>query len=176
MKEDKRLNLEHVVATLLDEGTLGSFDLNGKKYADVELFVGAINPYELFLIAVELISAENVDDVAVANGAATVLYTIHQCAMIEEKIPAMIRSVTAMQAALAKALLVDRSALDEARVERDVIKANEVLTEAYETDVRPVLGGLRLDLGVSEDPLAEFMTSSERTERIPSRLGTPAGW
>lgn len=165
MKEDKRLNLEHVVATLLDEGTLGGFDLNGKKYADVELFVGAINPYELFLIAVELISAENVDDVAVANGAATVLYTIHQCTMIEEKIPAMIRSVTAMQAAL-----------DEARVERDVIKANEVLTEAYETDVRPVLGGLRLDLGVSEDPFAEFMTSSERTERIPSRLGTPAGW
>jgi len=117
----------------------------------------------------------NLEHVAVANGAATFLYTIHQCAMIGEKLPAMIRSVTAMQAALAKALLVDRTALDEAQVERDAIKANEVITEAYETDVRPVLGGLRLDRGVSEDPLAKFMSPSERTERIPSRLGTPAG-
>ncbi len=96
--------------------------------------------------------------------------------MIGETIPAMIRSVNAMQAALAKALLVDRSALDEAGVERDVIEANDVLTEAYETEVRPVLGGLRLDLGVSEDPLAKFMSPSGRTERFPSRLGTPAGW
>lgn len=137
------VNIEHIVATLLDERRLGGFDLNSKKYGDDDLFVGAINPQELFLIACELVAAGNDKDEAVRDGARAVLYKIDQCAMVEEKIPAMLRSVTAMQVAFAKALLVDRWALRQARLNGDVVGANEVLNDAYETDVRPLVVGAR---------------------------------
>jgi L-rhamnose isomerase/sugar isomerase len=170
------VNIEHIVATLLDEGRLGGFDLNSKKYADDDLFVGAINPHELFLIALELVKAEDDPQATVADTARGVLYKIDQCAMVEEKIPAMLRSVTAMQTAFAKALLVDRDALAERQVEGDVVGANEVLSDAYESDVRPLLRQLRGRLGVPENPLAEFAASDERRKRIAERVGTPAGW
>jgi L-rhamnose isomerase/sugar isomerase len=168
------VNIEHIVATLLDEGRLGGFDLNSKKYADDDLFVGAINPHELFLIALELVKAE--DDPSVAKTAHDVLYKIDQCAMVEEKIPAMLRSVVAMQTAFAKALLVDRDALAQSQAEGDVVGANEVLTDAFESDVRPLLREVRARLGVPADPLAAFKQSSERQRRIDERIGTPAGW
>jgi L-rhamnose isomerase/sugar isomerase len=170
------VNIEHIVATLLDEGRLGGFDLNSKKYADDDLFVGAINPHELFLIALELVKAEDDPQATVADTARGVLYKIDQCAMIEDKIPAMLRSVTAMQTAFAKALLVDREALAERQAEGDVVGANEVLSDAYESDVRPLLRQLREQLGVPENPLAEFAASDERRKRIEERVGTPAGW
>jgi len=170
------VNIEHIVATLLAEKRLGGFDLNSKKYADDDLFVGAINPYELFLIAVELVAGEDDEDAEVAAAARRVLYKIDQTAMIEEKIPAMIRSVTAMQSAWAKALLVDRDALRAAQVEGDVVGANTVLVDAYETDVRPLLVELRERLGVPADPLRAFMASDERTTRISQRVGVAAGW
>jgi L-rhamnose isomerase/sugar isomerase len=170
------VNIEHIVATLLDEHRLGGFDLNSKKYGDDDLFVGAINPYELFLIAVELVAAEDDPDSGVAQTARSVLYKIDQCAMIEDKIPAMLRSVTAMQSAFAKALLVDRSALQAAQLEGDVVSANEVLADAYETDVRPLLRELRAQLGVPPDPLAAFIGSEEQRRRAEERLGVPAGW
>lgn len=170
------VNIEHIVATLLDEKRLGGFDLNGKKYADDDLFVGAINPYEMFLIAVELVGAEDDADPVVAAAAHKVLYKIDQCAMVEDKIPAMLRSVTAMQSAFAKALIVDRDSLDAARVEGDVVGANEILVDAYDTDVRPLLRDLREKLGVTADPLHAFKDSVERSQRITERTGTPAGW
>ncbi|GAB2714935.1 L-rhamnose isomerase [Arthrobacter bambusae] len=170
------VNIEHIVATLLDENRLGGFDLNGKKYADDDLFVGAINPYELFLIAVELVGGEDDADPRVAETARNVLYKIDQCAMIEDKIPAMLRSVTAMQAAFAKALLVDRAALSAAQEAGDVVTANEVLTDAYETDVRPLLRRLRERQGVVADPLGAYRDSEDRKQRISERVGTPAGW
>lgn len=170
------VNIEHIVATLLDEKRLGGFDLNGKKYADDDLFVGAINPYEMFLIAVELVGAEDDSDAIVADAAHKVLYKIDQCAMVEDKIPAMLRSVTSMQAAFAKAILVDRVALDQARVEGDIVGANEVLVDAYDTDVRPLLAELRGQLGVPIDPLKAYKDSADRTMRITERTGTPAGW
>lgn len=170
------VNIEHIVATLLDEKRLGGFDLNGKKYADDDLFVGAINPYELFLIAVELVGGEDDADPAVAQNARDVLYKIDQCAMIEDKIPAMLRSVTAMQAAFAKALLVDREALQAAQAQGDIVSANEVLADAYETDVRPMLRELRSRLGVPLNPLEAFQTSEERQRRLIDRVGVPAGW
>jgi L-rhamnose isomerase/sugar isomerase len=170
------VNIEHIVATLLDEKRLGGFDLNGKKYADDDLFVGAINPYELFLIALELVKGEDDADAAVADTAHQVLYKIDQCAMVEDKIPAMLRSVTAMQSAFAKAMLVDRDALARCQAEGDVVGANEVVTDAFETDVRPLLRELRERLDVPENPLAAFAGSDERRRRIDDRVGTPAGW
>jgi L-rhamnose isomerase/sugar isomerase len=170
------VNIEHIVATLLSEGRLGGFDLNNKKYADDDLFVGAINPFEMFLIAVELVRAEQDSDPQVADAAKRVLYKIDQCAMIEDKIPAMLRSVTAMQSAFAKALIVDHALLDQARVAGDVVGANEVLADAFDTDVRPLLRDLRNKLGVPAEPLRAFADSTARTDRIAERTGTPAGW
>jgi L-rhamnose isomerase/sugar isomerase len=170
------VNIEHIVATLLDEKRLGGFDLNGKKYADDDLFVGAINPYELFLIAVELVAGEDDSDPAVSECASNVLYKIDQCAMVEDKIPAMLRSVTAMQAAFAKALLIDREALRAAQERGDVVSANEVLCDAYDTDVRPMLRELRSRLDIPADPLLAFQTSEDRLRRIEERVGAPAGW
>jgi L-rhamnose isomerase/sugar isomerase len=170
------VNIEHIVATLLDEGRLGGFDLNGKKYADDDLFVGAINPYELFLIAVELVGGEDDSDPDVSQTARSTLYKIDQCAMVEDKIPAMLRSVTAMQSAFAKALLVDRQALTQAQMEHDVVEANEILVDAYETDVRPLLRDLRERLHVPAEPVAAFRQSDERAHRLHERVGTPAGW
>ena len=170
------VNIEHIVATLLAERRLGGFDLNSKKYADDDLFVGAANPHELFLIAVELVSAEDDEDQLVSDTARSVLYKIDQCAMIEDKIPAMLRSVTAMQVAFAKALLVDREALTKAREDGDVVLANEALTDAYETDVRPLLAEVRELLGVPIDPLRTYWASGEQEQRNHDRVGTPAGW
>ncbi|WP_029138040.1 L-rhamnose isomerase [Nakamurella lactea] len=170
------VNIEHIVASLLDEGRLGGFDLNSKKYGDDDLFVGAINPLELFLIIAELIAAEDDQDPAVAATAANVLYKIDQCAMVEDKIPAMLRSVGAMQTAFAKALLVDGDALREAQRRGDVVGANTVLNDAFETDVRPLLGQVRAQLGVEVDPLAAYLASGEQQRRAETRLGEPAGW
>lgn len=170
------VNIEHIVATLLDRGRLGGFDLNSKKYGDDDLFVGAINPQETFLIALELVSAEDDADSAVSAAARSILYKIDQCAMIEDKIPAMIRSVTAMQTAFAKALLVDRDELDRRRIEGDVVGANEIINDAFESDVRPLLAKVRSRLGVPADPLSAYRDSGEQERRNAERVGTPAGW
>ncbi len=170
------VNVEHIVASLLDEHRLGGFDLNSKKYGDDDLFVGAINPQEMFLVANELISAELDADQAVVDCAKAVLYKIDQCAMIEDKIPAMIRSVTATQTAFAKALIVDRVALDQARRDGDVVGANSVLNDALETDVRPLLAEVRELLGVAADPLRAYRESGAQEERNRERIGTPASW
>ena len=170
------VNIEHIVATLLAERRLGGFDLNSKKYADDDLFVGAVNPHELFLIASELVAAEDDADAGVAAGAQQVLYKIDQCAMVEDKIPAMLRSIEAVQTAFAKALLVDRAALQAAQAAGDVVGANQVLTDAYETDVRPLLRQVRDHLGAPSDPLAAYRDSGEGTARAAARVGVPAGW
>lgn len=169
-------NIEHIVATLLDRGRLGGFDLNSKKYGDDDLFVGAINPQETFLICAELVAAEDDEDPAVSGPARDILYKIDQCAMIEDKIPAMIRSIEAMQIAFAKALLIDREALQKAQIEGDVVSANRVVDDAFLTDVRPLLAQVRERLGTPADPLRAYLDSAEPTQRANERIGKPAGW
>jgi len=169
-------NIEHIVATLVDRKRLGGFDLNSKKYGDDDLFVGAINPHETFLIALELVAAEDDADAAIAAAAKKVLYKIDQCAMIEDKIPAMLRSVVAMQTAFAKALLVDLDELERTRVAGDVVRSNELLNDAFETDVRPLLTLVRERLGVAPNPLDAYRASGAQEVRNAERTGTPAGW
>jgi L-rhamnose isomerase/sugar isomerase len=170
------VNIEHIVATLLDRGRLGGFDLNSKKYGDDDLFVSAINPFETFLIALELVAGEDDDDPLVADASRHVLYKIDQCAMVEEKIPAMIRSVTAMQVAFAKALLVDLDELEQRREDGDVVGANDLLDQAFQTDVRPLVARVREQHGAEPDPLRAYRDSGERERRSRDRVGTPAGW
>jgi L-rhamnose isomerase/sugar isomerase len=162
-------NIEHIVALLLDEGRLGGFHFNNRKYADDDLIVASINPFELFLIYVELVEAEE---------STRIDYMIDQAHNVEQpKIEAMILSVTNLQEAYAKALLVDRQAYDEARHPGDILRAHRILLDAYATDVRPLCAKVREDLGASADPIAAFRQSGYLERVVEERKeGAQAGW
>ncbi|MCB0023572.1 MAG: sugar isomerase, partial [Caldilinea sp.] len=98
------VNIEQIVTFLLDEGKLGGFHFNNRKYADDDLIVGSTNPYELFLIYNELAGAEMSDDPTLSGAARNVAYMIDQCHNIEGKMAPMILSVLNCQEAYAKAL------------------------------------------------------------------------
>jgi L-rhamnose isomerase/sugar isomerase len=162
------VNVEHIVALLLDEGRLGGFHFNNRKYADDDLIVGSVNPFELFLIYVELVEAEE---------STRIDYMIDQAHNIEPKIEAMILSVTNLQEVYAKALLVDRAALREARSAGDVLLAHRLLLDAYATDVRPLCAKVREDLGASADPVSAFRESGYLDKVVEERAeGIGAGW
>jgi L-rhamnose isomerase/sugar isomerase len=164
-------NIEFIVAFLLRAGRLGAFDFNSRFYADDDLMVGAADPFQLFRIMHEIVSA---DAIGPAGGIA---FMLDQCHNIEPKIPALIRSVMNVQEATAKALLVDAPALAAAQDEGDVLGANAALMDAYNTDVRPLLRELREDMGLDPDPLAAYRRSGYfdkiRAERVG---GQQAGW
>jgi L-rhamnose isomerase / sugar isomerase len=166
----KEVNVEYVVALLLDEGRLGGFHFNNRKYADDDLIVGSINPFELFLIFVELVEAEEVSDTRID-------YMIDQTHNIEPKIEAMLLSVMNLQEAYAKALLLDRAALTRARHSGDVLGAHRLLLEAYATDVRPLCAKVREDLGGAADPITTFKESGYAETVAEERgEGAGAGW
>src|SRR5438034_7508489 len=104
-------NIEHIIAFLLDEGRLGGFHFNNRKYADDDLIVGSVNPYELFLIYNELAGAEIGADEPARTTAHNVAYMLDQCHNIEGKIAPVIYSVLNCQEAYAKALIVQRAKL-----------------------------------------------------------------
>jgi L-rhamnose isomerase/sugar isomerase len=163
--------VEQIVALLLAEGLLGGFHFNNRKYADDDLIVGAIDPFELFRIMRELAAART--DPATAATAGKVALMIDQSHNVEGKIGAMIQSVVNIQTAYAKALLVDAERLAEAQQEGDVLGAHRVYVEAYETDVRPLLARLRESLGVEADPVAAFRAGGY-AERLAAERGTAA--
>ena len=148
-------NIAQIVAQLLDEGRLGGFHFNDRRYADDDLIVGSNNPFELFCIFNEIIGAASEGN---AN-AGRIAYMIDQSHNIEPKIEAMIQSVLNIQTAYAKALLVDRVALREVQEDGDVLGAYRVLLAAYETDVRPLLAEARVRQGREPQPAAAFRAS-----------------
>ncbi|MBI5669552.1 MAG: L-rhamnose isomerase [Chloroflexi bacterium] len=141
-------NIAHIVAFLLDEGRLGGFHFNARRYADDDLIVGTNNPFELFEIYNELVAA--------GEGAKDVAYMIDQSHNIEPKLEAMLVSVLNCQTAYAKALIVDRETLRERQLAGDVLGAHSVLVDAFQTDVRPLLMQVREELGVPVDPIAAY--------------------
>src|SRR6266851_9229332 len=165
-------NIAQIVAQLLDEGRLGGFHFNDRRYADDDLIVGSQNPFELFCIFNEIVGAASESN---AN-AARIAYMIDQSHNIEPKIEAMIQSVINVQTAYAKALLVDRSALRAAQETGDVLGAYRVLQAAFEMDVRPLLSTLRARQGCDPDPVAAFRASgyAERVahERTASTMSS----
>ena len=167
------VNIEQIVAHLLERGRLGGFHFNARKYADDDLIVGSTNPFELFLIFNELVAAEDDPDEKLAAPARNVAYMIDQSHNIEPKLEAMVQSVMNIQAAHAKALLVDRASLREAQAGGDVLRANRVLVEAYETDVRPILAEARKRLGIDPDPVAALLRS-RYVEGVARERGTTA--
>ncbi|MFJ2240303.1 L-rhamnose isomerase [Streptomyces sp. NPDC087859] len=162
-------NIEFIVATLLREGKLGAFDFNSRFYADDDLMVGAADPFQLFRIMYEVIRGGGfTPDVA---------FMLDQCHNIEAKIPAIIRSVMNVQEATAKALLVDRVALADAQASGDVLGANAVVMDAYNTDVRPLLREVREEMGLDADPIAAYARSGWAEKIVAERVGgEQAGW
>ena len=144
-------NIEQIVAVLLAEGLLGGFHFNNRKYADDDLIVGSIDPFELFRIMREIAHAAEPERIA---------FMIDQSHNIEGKIDAMIQSVMNIQTAYAKALLVGDERLAAAQAEGDVLGAHRVALDAFETDVRPLLARLREMVGVEADPVEAFRSGS----------------
>ena len=153
------VNIEQIVAFLLDEGKLGGFHFNNRKYADDDLIVGSVNPYELFLIYTELVDAEQSVEPTLRETAQNVAYMIDQSHNIEGKLAPMILSVLNCQEAYAKAQIVPRARLAEARADGAVLAAHKILTDAYRADVRPLLAQVRTELGVPVDPIAAYWAS-----------------
>ena len=164
-------NIEFIVAQLVRLGRLGAFDFNSRFYADDDLIVGAADPYQLFRIMNEIVAAGALAPDSGVN------FMLDQCHNLEEKIPGEIRSATNVQEATAKALLVDREALKAAQLAGDVLAANDIFIDAFNTDVRPMLAELRESQGLAPDPMRAFLDSGY-LERIRSERvgGNAAGW
>lgn len=167
-------NIAHIVALLLQQGRLGGFHFNDRKYADDDLIAGSIDPFGLFLIFGEIVDAAA--DSATAETAGRIAYMIDQSFNIEPKIPGMIQSVLNIQNAYAKALLIDRAALRAAQDAGDVIGASNIVRDAFETDVRPLTAATREALGGLADPLAAFANSGYLARVTEERVGPAQGW
>jgi L-rhamnose isomerase/sugar isomerase len=162
-------NIEFIVAVLLRAGKLGAFDFNSRFYADDDLMVGSADPFQLFRIMTEVVLGGGLD--------AGVAFMLDQCHNIEPKIPGQIRSIMNVQEATAKALIVDAAALAAAQANGDVLGANGVLMDAYNTDVRPLLAEVRTEMGLDPDPMAAYAGSGNQDKIAAERVGgQQAGW
>lgn len=159
-------NIAAIVAFLVDEGRLGGFHFNARQYADDDLIVGTTNPFELFVIYHELVSA--------GDKAKDVAYMIDQSHNIEPKLEAMLQSVLNCQVAYAKALIVDRKSLLQAQHNGDVLGSHRVLTDAYETDIRPLLAQARHELGINPDPIAAYRADNY-AQKVAKERGAADG-
>ena len=170
------VNIEQIVAFLLDEGKLGGFHFNNRKYADDDLIVGSVNPYELFLIYNELTGAAQGKDEPARETAVNIAYMIDQNHNVEGKVGPMIQSVLNCQEAYAKSLLVQRAKLAEVQAAGEVLAAHNLLTDAYRTDVRPLLAQLRAEMDIPVDPITAYMASGYEEKIQEERgLSTPSG-
>ncbi|MFZ7086855.1 L-rhamnose isomerase [Curtobacterium sp. RRHDQ10] len=163
-------NIEFIVMQLLRLGKLGSFDFNSRFYADDDLIVGAADPFQLFRILVEVLRGGGFANPDVA-------FMLDQCHNVEDKIPGQIRSVLNVQEMTARALLLDRVALTAAQEAHDVLGANQVMMDAFSTDVRADLAAWRESRGLPADPMAAYLASGNQQKIADERLGgVQAGW
>ena len=162
-------NIEQIVSLLDGVGRLGGFHFNDRKYGDDDLIVGSVDPFQLYRIFCEL-----VDTGALERG---VRLTVDQSHNIEPKIEAMVQTIMNLQEAYAKALLVDREALQAEQSAGAVLAANRILMDAFSTDVRPLCAKARADLGASEDPIGDLRSSGYVERAAETRTeGAAAAW
>lgn len=126
-------NIEQIVSTLMTEGKLGGFHFNDSKYGDDDLTVGSIKPYQLFLIFTELIAGFT----ETKNPAPA--WMIDASHNLKDPMEDLLQSVQAIKLAYAQALLVDEVQLKAAQENHDVAAAQEILQDAFRTDVRPLV-------------------------------------
>lgn len=164
-------NIEFIVAQLLRLDKLGSFDFNSRFYADDDLIVGAADPFQLFRILFEVVRGGGY------GAQSQVAFMLDQCHNIEAKIPGQIRSVLNVQEMTARALLVDRKALEAAQSAGDVLGANAALMDAFYTDVRKDLADWRETRGLPRDPLSAHAASGYAERIVAERVGgAQASW
>ena len=159
-------NIEQIVSLLLGEGKLGGFHFNDSKYGDDDLTVGSINPYQLFLIFNELVEGM---DARHMNHASDLGWMIDASHNVKDPLEDLLQSVEAIKIAYAQALLVDTKALVKAQEANDVALAQEILQQAYRTDVRPLVAEARLQLGAALQPLGLFREQKVREGLIKER-------
>jgi L-rhamnose isomerase / sugar isomerase len=160
-------NIEQIVAWLLSENMLGGFHFNDRRYADDDLTLGSIDPYQVFRIFHEILLYE-----WETGAKADIAYMIDQSHNLKGKIEETIQTVTMAQQLFAKAALVDHAALADAQMKCDLIRAESLLQDAFNSDVRPEIQEWRDSKGLPQDPLKAFHKSGyleritkERAER-----------
>ncbi|QIL77692.1 MULTISPECIES: TIM barrel protein [Hymenobacter] len=158
-------NIEQIVGRLLHFGRLGGFHFNGSMYGDDDLTTGSIKPYQLFLIFNELV--DGAQDTAVTNPA--VAYMIDASHNTKDPLEDLLQSVESILGAYAKALLVDRAALQEAQDNNDVVRAEEILRDAFLTDVRPLVAEAYSQGGGALNPIAAYRAGKIREQLIQQR-------
>ena len=159
-------NIEQIVSLLLMEGKLAGFHFNDSKYGDDDLTVGSINPYQLFLIFNELVEGM---DARGMDHATSIGWMIDASHNVKDPIEDLLQSVQAIKIAYAQALLVDKKALVAAQNNNDVALAQEVLQEAYRTDVRSLVAEASLRNGGALDPIGAYRKLNIREHLIKER-------
>jgi L-rhamnose isomerase/sugar isomerase len=159
-------NIEQIVALLLMEGKLGGFHFNDSKYGDDDLTVGSIKPYQLFLIFNELVEGMDAKNM---NHAMDLAWMIDASHNVKDPLEDLLQSLEAIQIAYAKALLVDRKKLVEAQNNNDVVTAQEIIQQAFNSDVRPLVAEARLLDGGALNPLSVYRNEKVREELMKER-------
>ncbi|WNH10676.1 sugar isomerase [Thalassobellus suaedae] len=157
-------NIEQIVSILMSKGKLGGFHFNDSKYGDDDLTVGSIKPYALFLIFNELVygmknNPQNPD----------LAWMIDASHNVKDPLEDLIQSLEAIQEAYAKALLIDQDELKSAQLNNDVVKCQEILQDAYRTDVRPLLEKARIENGGALSPINAYRSLDVRNGLIKER-------
>ncbi len=158
-------NIEQIVATLMWKGKLGGFHFNDSKYGDDDLTVGSIKPYQLFLILNELVEGMENN----TSGNPEPAWMIDASHNLKDPLEDLMQSLFAIRMAYAQALLIDRTALAQAREQNDVTLAQEILQDAYRTDVRPLLREAQRLSGAAIDPIQVYRQLDVRAKLIKSR-------
>jgi len=159
-------NIEQIVSLLLMEGKLGGFHFNDSKYADDDLTAGSIKPYQLFLIFSELVDGLDARGIDHATGLGWMIDASHN---LKDPLVDLLQSVEAIKIAYAQALLIDRKALKEAQQQNDVVRAQELLQEAFRTDVRAIVAESRYQVGGALDPVDLYRKLDIRAELTKER-------
>lgn len=159
-------NIEQIVALLLMEGKLGGFHFNDSKYGDDDLTAGSIKPYQLFLIFNELVEGMDAQGM---NHATDLGWMIDASHNVKDPLEDLLQSVEGIMMSYAQALSVDRKALEEAQNTNDVVRAQEILQNAFRTDVRALVAEARLRAGGALNPLELYRSQKVRENLIAER-------
>lgn len=158
-------NIEQIVSVLLAEGRLGGFHFNDSKYADDDLTTGAIKPYQLFLIFHELVEGMNNKGITPKD----LSWMIDASHNLKDPLEDLLQSVEAIKLAYAQALVLDEEKLKEAQQKNDAVMAQEMLQDAFRTDLRPLVAEARLQENAALDPIAAYRELEVRKNLIKDR-------
>ncbi len=158
-------NIEQVVSTLVTFGKLGGFHFNDSKFSDDDLTVGSVKPFQLFLIFSELVFGMNNN----ISGNPAISWMIDASHNVKDPLEDLLQSVEAIKIAYAQALLVNRKVLEEAQLRNDVTYAQEIIQDAFRTDVRPLLAESRMQSGAALNPLSLYRELNIRDKLIKER-------